>query len=61
MSDSQIMNRADLEAKGLTSEKLVEKLQSALKRDGDFPATARVVTELRRLTTDPNTSSNKVA
>lgn len=45
---------------GLTPEKLIERLRTALKRDGDFPASAKVVSELRRLTGDPKTSAHQI-
>ncbi len=41
-------------------EELLEKLKKALKKDGDFPASARVVTELRRLASDPKTPGDKI-
>lgn len=44
----------------MTSEQLIEKLKSALKRDGDFPASAKVVSELKMLTTDPKTTANQI-
>ena len=44
----------------LTSEELIEKLKKALGKDGDFPASAKVVTELRQLTADPDTTANQV-
>ena len=45
----------------LTAEQLLNKLCSALKRDGDFPASAKVVTELRMLVSDPKTTANQIA
>ena len=36
-------------------EQFLEKLKRALKKDGDFPASAKVVTELRKLASDPRT------
>ncbi len=44
----------------LTSEEFIDKLTSALKRDGDFPANARVVTELRGLVMNPKTTANQI-
>ncbi|MBX7139222.1 MAG: HDOD domain-containing protein [Oligoflexia bacterium] len=38
----------------------VEKLRTALKRDGDFPANAKLVGELRMLVSDPKTTANQV-
>jgi len=45
---------------GLTAEEFVEKLKTALRRDGDFPASAKVVNELRVLTSDPNSTANQI-
>ena len=44
----------------LTSEELIEKLKNALGRDGDFPASAKIVSELKQLTSDPNTTANQI-
>jgi HD-like signal output (HDOD) protein len=41
-------------------EELLEKLRKALARDGDFPASAKVVNELRMLTSDPKTTANQI-
>ena len=41
-------------------EQFLEKLRRALKKDGDFPASARVVAELRRLASDPRTPADKI-
>ncbi len=49
------------ERKVLTPEEFLEKLKSALSRNGDFPASAKVVTELRMLTSDPSTTASKIA
>lgn len=43
-----------------TPEEFLEKLRRALKKDGDFPASARVVAELRRLASDPRTPGDKI-
>lgn len=43
-----------------TAEEFLEKLRSALRKDGDFPASARIVAELRRLVGDPNTTAAQV-
>ena len=48
------------EKQELTSEQLLAKLRAALQRDGDFPASAKVVSELRMLVTDPKTSANQI-
>lgn len=47
--------------KVLTPEEFLEKLKQALKKNGDFPASARVVSELRMLTSDSGTSANRIA
>ncbi|MBX7145144.1 MAG: HDOD domain-containing protein [Oligoflexia bacterium] len=44
----------------LTPDEFVEKLRGALRRDGDFPASAKIVSELRMLTSDPRTAANQV-
>ena len=44
----------------ITSEELIAKLKSALQSDGDFPVSARIVSELRQLTSDPKTSAEQV-
>ncbi|MCB0353558.1 MAG: HDOD domain-containing protein [Bdellovibrionales bacterium] len=46
--------------KGITAEEFVDKLRRALRRDGDFPASARVVAELRELVTKPDTTANQI-
>ena len=53
--------KAQPERKVLTPEEFLEKLKSALSRNGDFPASAKVVTELRMLTSDPATTASKIA
>lgn len=42
-------------------EKILDKLGKALSKDGDFPARAKVVTELIRLADDPNSTINQVS
>lgn len=44
----------------LTSDAFIDKLRRALRRDGDFPASAKVVAELRKLVSDPNTTANQI-
>lgn len=44
----------------LTPDEFVEKLRGALRKDGDFPASAKIVTELRMLTSDPRTTANQL-
>ncbi len=53
--------KSQAERKVLTPEEFLEKLKGALSRNGDFPASARVVTELRMLTSDPSTTAAKIA
>lgn len=48
------------EYQGITSDGLISKLRRSLARDGDFPASAKVVNELRLLTSDPKTTGNQV-
>jgi HD-like signal output (HDOD) protein len=43
-----------------TAEQFVEKLRNALRKDGDFPASAKIVSELRMLTSDPRTTANQI-
>jgi HD-like signal output (HDOD) protein len=44
----------------LTSEELVKRLKKALGNDGDFPASARVVSELRTLASDPSSTAQQI-
>ncbi len=44
----------------LKSEEFVEKLRRALRRDGDFPASARVVSQLKELVSNPSTTANQI-
>jgi HD-like signal output (HDOD) protein len=44
----------------LSSEAFIDKLTNALRRDGDFPASAKVVSELRELVSKPETTANQV-
>ncbi len=53
--------KSQSERKVLTPEEFLEKLKGALSRNGDFPASAKVVTELRMLTSDPATTASKIA
>jgi hypothetical protein len=60
-SDTRIISREALQAGGaLSPEELIEKLRSALARDGDFPASAKVVSELRTLCNDPKTTASQI-
>ena len=43
------------------SERFLERLRRALRRDGDFPASAKTVNELRQLVLDPKTTGNQIA
>lgn len=45
----------------LPQDKFLEKLRRALAADGDFPASAKIVTELKRITSDPNASASQIA
>lgn len=62
MSDSKITSpeAAGHSKTAITAEELVRKLRNALRRDGDFPASAKVVSELKQLTSDPKTTANQV-
>jgi HD-like signal output (HDOD) protein len=42
-------------------DQFVERLRRALARGGDFPASAKVVSELKTLTNDPQTTANQIA
>lgn len=42
------------------AEQFIEKLRNALRKDGDFPASAKIVSELRILTSDPRTTANQI-
>ena len=44
----------------LTADRLLDRLKQSLRRDGDFPASAQVVNELRALTSDPKTTASQV-
>ncbi|NLF24817.1 MAG: HDOD domain-containing protein [Deltaproteobacteria bacterium] len=52
---------ADKSKAPLTANELLEKLRRSLARDGDFPASAKVVSELRALALNPKTPSNQVS
>ena len=43
-----------------TPEEFITKLRNALRADGDFPASAKMVTELRHLTQNPKTSGSQL-
>ena len=45
----------------LEKSSLIERLNHALKSDGDFPTSAKIVVELRRLTADPNSNAQQIA
>jgi HD-like signal output (HDOD) protein len=53
------MNNID-DQKTFTADEFLDKLKKALSKDGDFPASARVVNELKSLTGNPNTTANQV-
>jgi HD-like signal output (HDOD) protein len=50
----------DVSGKSLSPDQFREKLHKALQRDGDFPASAKVVGELRALASDPRTTANQL-
>lgn len=60
MGDSRKDTITDWSKVQLTSDELIKKLRTALKREGDFPASAKIVGELRQLTSDPKTSANQI-
>ena len=45
----------------ITSEQFIEKLKKALQMNGDFPACAKTVNELKALAMDPNTPATKMS
>ena len=51
----------NIESGPVSSSDFLEKLKKALSRDGDFPASARVVSELREVISKPESTSNQVA
>lgn len=51
-------NKGDAAAGG--PEELLQKLRVALQKDGDFPASAKIVNELRMLTSDPKTTASQI-
>ncbi|MCB0321429.1 MAG: HDOD domain-containing protein, partial [Bdellovibrionales bacterium] len=48
-------------AQNSTATDFIEKLRKALSSDGDFPASARVVSELREIISKPESTPNQVA
>ena len=46
---------------GFTTEKFIDRLTRALRQDGDFPACAKTVSELRLLISNPNTTGTQIA
>jgi HD-like signal output (HDOD) protein len=50
----------NLDANDLSSENIIDKLCLSLKQQGDFPTSAKIVCELRRLATDPATTANQI-
>jgi len=50
----------DPSGKSLSPAEFREKLRRALQRDGDFPASAKIVGELRALANDPRTTANQL-
>lgn len=51
-----------MEQQGIASspDQFLDKLKQALRREGDFPASAKVVSELRALVSDPKVTANKI-
>ena len=45
----------------MSQEKFLDKLRKALSQDGDFPTSAKIVSELKMLTSNPNTTANQIA
>ena len=43
------------------TELVLSRLRNALKHDGDFPASAKIVSELKQLTSDPGTTASEIA
>ena len=59
--DTKVLSREALDgSKALTPDELIQRLRSALAKDGDFPASAKVVSELRQLTNDPKTTASQI-
>lgn len=50
----------DPSGKAMTSAQFLDKLRGALRQDGDFPANAKIVGELRTLANDPRTTANQL-
>lgn len=59
---SSALNQEPIEAPGagLSAEQFIVKLRGALQRDGDFPASAKVVADLRLLANDPRTTASQL-
>lgn len=56
------MDNAQTSNDGLyTGEDLLNKIRSALLSDGDFPASAKIVNELKQMTSDPRTTAQNMA
>jgi HD-like signal output (HDOD) protein len=61
MADGSVSDTTRGGVKSVTSDEFLEKLRTALSRNGDFPASAKIVTELRMLTSDPQTTAAQIA
>jgi HD-like signal output (HDOD) protein len=48
------------DAGSIAAEAFVDKIRTALQRDGDFPASAKIVAELRKLVSQPGTTANQI-
>ncbi|NDC37242.1 MAG: HDOD domain-containing protein, partial [Proteobacteria bacterium] len=49
------------ESESLSQEDFLQKLRTALSQDGDFPASAKIVSELKSLTSNPSTTATQLA
>jgi HD-like signal output (HDOD) protein len=57
----QPTTRSEADRKGMTSDDIVAKLKKSLTSSGDFPTSAKIVTELRALAMNPATTANQLA
>ena len=54
-------NQTSQNAASQPQDKFLEKLRKALVADGDFPASAKIVGDLKRITAEPNASASQIA
>jgi hypothetical protein len=59
-ASEQTTPRSEGDRKGMTSEDIVAKLKKSLSSAGDFPTSAKIVTELRALAMNPATTANQL-